>query len=47
MEVDPPSPFKYFGKTILESTGNLAMSIALRQIENAFVQVRTTLSFAD
>lgn len=40
VEVDPPVPFKYFGKTILESTGTLAMSIALRQIENAFVQVR-------
>lgn len=38
VEVDPPRPFKYFGKTILESTGTLAMSIALRQIENAFVQ---------
>lgn len=38
VEVDPPKPFKYFGKTILESTGTLAMSIALRQIENAFVQ---------
>lgn len=38
VEVDPPKPFKYFGKTILESTGSLAMSIALRQIENAFVQ---------
>jgi len=36
--VDPPAPFKYFGKTILEKTGTLAMSIALRQIENAFVQ---------
>eukprot|EP00597_Dinobryon_sp_UTEXLB2267_P008733 CAMPEP_0170093358 /NCGR_PEP_ID=MMETSP0019_2-20121128/26461_1 /TAXON_ID=98059 /ORGANISM="Dinobryon sp., Strain UTEXLB2267" /LENGTH=657 /DNA_ID=CAMNT_0010314179 /DNA_START=131 /DNA_END=2104 /DNA_ORIENTATION=+ len=38
VEVNPPSPFKFFGKPILESTGNLAMSIALRQIENAFVQ---------
>jgi hypothetical protein len=38
VEVDPPKPFKYFGKTILEKTGTLAMSIALRQIENAFVQ---------
>lgn len=35
--VDPPPPFKYFGKHILESTGTLAMSVALRQIENAFV----------
>ena len=40
VEVDPPVPFKYFGKTILESTGTLAMNIALRQIENAFVQVK-------
>eukprot|EP01039_Chlorochromonas_danica_P006969 gene6969-7710_t len=38
VEVDPPAPFKYFGKTILENTGSLALSIALRQIENAFVQ---------
>lgn len=37
VEVDPPAPFKYFGKNILERTGSLAMSIALRQIENAFV----------
>eukprot|EP00595_Chromulina_sp_UTEXLB2642_P000525 CAMPEP_0196762952 /NCGR_PEP_ID=MMETSP1095-20130614/3118_1 /TAXON_ID=96789 ORGANISM="Chromulina nebulosa, Strain UTEXLB2642" /NCGR_SAMPLE_ID=MMETSP1095 /ASSEMBLY_ACC=CAM_ASM_000446 /LENGTH=468 /DNA_ID=CAMNT_0042115119 /DNA_START=414 /DNA_END=1816 /DNA_ORIENTATION=+ len=37
VEVDPPAPFKYFGKTILENTGSLALSIALRQIENAFV----------
>ena len=39
VEVDPPYPFRLFGKSILESTGSLAMSIALRQIENAFVQV--------
>ena len=38
VEVDPPAPFKYFGKTILEKTGHLALSIALSQIENAFVQ---------
>ena len=38
IKVNPPAPFKYFGKTILEKTGTLAMSIALRQIENAFVQ---------
>lgn len=37
VEVDPPVPFKYFGKAVLETTGSLAMSIALRQIENAFV----------
>jgi hypothetical protein len=37
VEVDPPAPFKYFGKNILEKTGSLALSIALRQIENAFV----------
>lgn len=36
-KVDPPKPFKYFGKRVLETTGTLAMSIALRQIENAFV----------
>lgn len=36
--VDPPPPFKYFGKSVLENTGTLAMRIALRQIENAFVQ---------
>jgi DNA-binding transcriptional MerR regulator len=36
--VDPPAPFKYFSRKILESTGSLAMSVALRQIENAFVQ---------
>ena len=38
VEVDPPAPFKYFGKIILEKTGKLALSIALAQIENAFVQ---------
>ncbi len=38
VEVDPPVPFKFFGKRVLEATGNLAMSIALRQIENAFVK---------
>ena len=37
VEVDPPPPFKYFGRRLLESTGTLALSIALRQIENAFV----------
>ena len=37
VEVEPPAPFKYFSKRILESTGTLALSIALRQIENAFV----------
>jgi len=37
VQVDPPPPFKYFGKRLLESTGTLAMGIALRQIENAFV----------
>lgn len=38
VKVDPPPPFKFFGKRVLETTGNLAMKIALRQIENAFVQ---------
>lgn len=38
VEVDPPPPFKYFSRRVLESTGTLAMNIALRQIENAFVQ---------
>jgi hypothetical protein len=38
VEVDPPPPFKFFPKKVLTSTGNLAMSIALKQIENAFVQ---------
>jgi len=38
VDVDPPPPFKYFAKSLLEKTGTLAMSIALRQIENAFVQ---------
>jgi Protein of unknown function (DUF1997) len=38
VEVDPPAPFKYFPRRVLTSTGHLAMSIALRQIENAFVQ---------
>ena len=37
VDVDPPPPFKFFGKRVLETTGNLAMTIALRQIENAFV----------
>jgi hypothetical protein len=37
VDVDPPPPFKYFGKRVLETTGTLAMTIALRQIENAFV----------
>jgi hypothetical protein len=39
LEVDPPAPFKYFGKSILETTGRLALSIALTEIGNAFVQV--------
>lgn len=39
LEVDPPAPFKYFGKSILETTGRLALSIALSEIGNAFVQV--------
>jgi hypothetical protein len=38
VDVDPPPPFKFFAKSLLEKTGTLAMSIALRQIENAFVQ---------
>lgn len=38
VEVDPPKPFKYFGKRVLENAGTLAMSIALSQIENSFVQ---------
>lgn len=38
VDVEPPPPFKYFAKSLLEKTGTLAMSIALRQIENAFVQ---------
>ncbi len=37
VDVDPPPPFKFFGKRVLETTGNLAMTIALRTIENAFV----------
>ena len=41
VDVDPPPPFKYFAKSLLEKTGTLAMSIALRQIENAFVQSLT------
>lgn len=39
LEVDPPAPFKYFGKTALETTGKLALSISLKQIGNAFVKV--------
>lgn len=39
LEVDPPAPFKYFGKSILETTGRLALSIALSEIGNAFVKV--------
>ena len=38
VEVDPPHPFKFFPKKVLSSTGHLAMSIALKQIENAFVR---------
>jgi hypothetical protein len=41
VDVDPPPPFKYFAKSLLEKTGTLAMSIALKQIENAFVQSLT------
>lgn len=37
VEVEPPAPFKYFGRQVLEATGTLAMSIALRNIENEFV----------
>ena len=43
LEVDPPAPFKYFGKSILETTGRLALSIALSEIGNAFVQVLSSL----
>lgn len=39
LEVDPPAPFKYFGKNVLETTGKLALSISLSQIGNAFVKV--------
>jgi hypothetical protein len=42
LEVDPPAPFKYFGKSILETTGRLALSIALSEIGNAFVKVINT-----
>jgi len=42
VEVDPPPPFKYFNRRLLETTGTLAMSIALRQIENAFVSSLAT-----
>lgn len=38
VEVDPPQPFKFFPRKVLSSTGHLAMSIALKQIENAFVK---------
>ena len=38
VEVDPPQPFKVFPRKVLSSTGHLAMSIALKQIENAFVK---------
>lgn len=37
VQVDPPKPFSYLPRRVLQSTGNLAMNIALRQIENAFI----------
>jgi len=36
--VNPPPPFKYFPRKVLEATGNLAMKLALDQIEGAFLQ---------
>eukprot|EP00596_Hydrurales_sp_CCMP1899_P010130 CAMPEP_0119040068 /NCGR_PEP_ID=MMETSP1177-20130426/9895_1 /TAXON_ID=2985 /ORGANISM="Ochromonas sp, Strain CCMP1899" /LENGTH=565 /DNA_ID=CAMNT_0007004773 /DNA_START=630 /DNA_END=2327 /DNA_ORIENTATION=+ len=42
LEVDPPAPFKYFGKNVLETTGKLALSISLSQIGNAFVKALAT-----
>ncbi len=38
VEVDPPKPFKFFPRKVLSSTGHVAMGIALKQIENAFVK---------
>jgi hypothetical protein len=38
IEVDPPPPFCFISNSILEKTGRIAMSIALAQIENAFVK---------
>lgn len=37
LEVDPPHPFKFVGKKILESTGMVALNAIMRQIESAFV----------
>lgn len=38
VKADPPSPFNLISRPILERTGELALSIALRQIENEFVK---------
>ena len=38
VRVDPPPPFKFFPRRVLETTGSLAMSIALNQIGNSFVE---------
>ena len=36
--VNPPSPFKHLPRVVLENTGNLAMKLALDQIEGAFLK---------
>ena len=35
--IDPPAPFKYLGSSVLHKSGTMGMSLALKQIENAFV----------
>lgn len=35
--IDPPAPFKYLGATVLQKSGTMAMNLAVKQIENAFV----------
>lgn len=36
--IDPPSIFKAFPKSLLESTGNLVMQLALGEIEKLFIK---------
>ena len=36
--VNPPPPFKYFPRSILETTGNTVMNFALNTVETSFLE---------
>jgi hypothetical protein len=38
VDVDPPFPFSAIPRPVLEATGNLAMKVALDQIEKSFIE---------